>query len=158
MKRSRLRNKLLNTKNDIDRKAYDKQLNYIVSLLRNDKKNFYSNLDAKAVTDNRTFWQTIKPLLSEKVIKQFKSTWLKTIQLFLVTTRLLKSSVNTFKNQKQPSRGVFMRRSSENMQQIYRGTPLLKFDFNKVAKQFLMLKFSKNPKKIQVLKLSKFFQ
>ena len=45
MKRSRLRNKIFNTKSDIDRKAYKKQCNYVDSLLRNEKKNFYSNLD-----------------------------------------------------------------------------------------------------------------
>ena len=38
MKRSRLRNKFLNTKSDIDRKAYNKQRNYVVSLLRKEKK------------------------------------------------------------------------------------------------------------------------
>ena len=72
MKKSRLRNKFLNTKSDIDRKAYNKQRNYVVSLLRNEKKNFYSNLDTKVVTDNRTFWKTVKPLLSEKVTKHSK--------------------------------------------------------------------------------------
>ena len=55
MKRSRLRNKLLNTKSDIERKAYNKQRNYVASLLRNKKNNFYSNLDTKVVIDNRTF-------------------------------------------------------------------------------------------------------
>ena len=40
MKRSRLRNKFLNTKSDIDRKAYHKQRNYVVSLLRK-KNDFY---------------------------------------------------------------------------------------------------------------------
>ena len=54
MKRSRLRNKFLNTKSDIDRKAYNKQRNYVVSLLRNEKNNFYSNLDTKVVIDNIT--------------------------------------------------------------------------------------------------------
>ena len=44
MKRSRLRNKFLNTKSDIDRKAYNKQRNYVVSLLRNEKKNFIAIL------------------------------------------------------------------------------------------------------------------
>ena len=34
----------------------------------------------------------------------------------------------------QPSRGVLKRRCSENMQQIYRRTPMLKCDFKKVAK------------------------
>ena len=72
MKRSRLRNKFLNTKSDNDRKAYNKQRNYVVSLLRNEKKNFYSSLDTKVVTDNITFWKTVKPLLSEKVTKHSK--------------------------------------------------------------------------------------
>ena len=72
VKGSRLRNTFLNTKSDIDRKAYNKQRNYVVSLLRIEKKNFYSSLDTKVVTDNRTFWKTVKPLLSEKVTKYSK--------------------------------------------------------------------------------------
>ena len=35
--------------------------------------------------------------------------------------------------QKQPSRGDLKKRCSENMQQIYRVTPMPKCDFNKVA-------------------------
>ena len=62
----------LNTKSDIDRKAFNKQGKYVVSLLRNEKKNFYGNLDTKVVIDNRTFWKNVKPLLSEKVTKQSK--------------------------------------------------------------------------------------
>ena len=37
--------------------------------------------------------------------------------------------------QKQPPRGVPRKRCSENMQQIYRRTPMPKRDFNKVALQ-----------------------
>ena len=37
MKRSRLRNKFLNTKSDID-KVYNKQRNYVVSFLRKEKR------------------------------------------------------------------------------------------------------------------------
>ena len=37
--------------------------------------------------------------------------------------------------QKQPSKGVPRKRCSENMQQIYRRTPMPNCDFNKVAKQ-----------------------
>ena len=37
--------------------------------------------------------------------------------------------------QKQPSRSVLSKTYSENMQQIYRRTPMQKCDFNKVAKQ-----------------------
>ena len=72
MKKSRLRNIFLNKKNSIDRKAYNKQQNYIVSLLRYEKKNFYGNLDTKVVTDNRAFRKTAKPILSEKVTKHSK--------------------------------------------------------------------------------------
>ena len=36
---------------------------------------------------------------------------------------------------KQPPRGVLKKRCPENMQQIYRRTPMSKCDFNKVAKQ-----------------------
>ena len=72
IKKSRFRNKFLNTKSDIDRKAFNKQGKYVVSLLRNEKKNFYGNLDTKVVIDNRTFWKNVKPILSEKVTKQSK--------------------------------------------------------------------------------------
>ena len=36
-------------------------------------------------------------------------------------------------SQKQPPRGVVKRRYAENMQQIFRRTPMPKCDFNKVA-------------------------
>ena len=39
--------------------------------------------------------------------------------------------------QKQPSWGVYRKRCSENMQQIYRRTVILKYDFNKAASNFL---------------------
>ena len=40
--------------------------------------------------------------------------------------------------QKQPFRGVLMKRCSENMQQIYRRTPMAKSNFKKIALQFNM--------------------
>ena len=43
-----------------------------------------------------------------------------------------------FKDQKQPPIGVLRKRCSENMQQIYRRTPMPKCDFNKVALHFAM--------------------
>ena len=44
--------------------------------------------------------------------------------------------------QKQPFRGVIKKRCSENMQQIYRRTPMPKCDFNKVALQYGNEKFN----------------
>ena len=40
--------------------------------------------------------------------------------------------------QKQPFRGVLKKKFSENMQHFYRRTPMLKCDFNKVAKQLYL--------------------
>ena len=74
MKRSRLRNKFLNTRSDIDRKAYNKQRNYVVSLLRKKKKEFYSNLNTDILTENKTFWKTVKPFLADKTNKTSRIT------------------------------------------------------------------------------------
>ena len=47
----------------------------------------------------------------------------------------MKKPTNIFSMiQKQPSKGAPRKRCSENMQQIYKRTPKLKYDFNKVAK------------------------
>ena len=44
------------------------------------------------------------------------------------------------KMQKQPPRGIFRKRCSENMQQNYGRTPIPKCDFNKVAKQLVNIR------------------
>ena len=70
--RTRLRNKFIDSKTDADRIAYNKQRNYCVSLIPKEKKAYYSNLNIRDVTDNKTFWRKIKPLSSEKVNLQTK--------------------------------------------------------------------------------------
>ena len=74
MKRSRLRKKFLNTKSDIDRRAYNKQRNICVTLIRQQKKNFFSKLNTRDVTDNKTFWRKVKPLFTDKVQTKSKIT------------------------------------------------------------------------------------
>ena len=44
---------------------------------------------------------------------------------------ILISKASLINTQKQPSRGVLIKRCSENMQQIYKRTPMPKCDFNK---------------------------
>ena len=66
MKRSQLRNNYSKNKTDSNRMLYKKQRNNCVSLLRKSKTNYYANLDAKKVSDNKLFWQVIKPSLSDK--------------------------------------------------------------------------------------------
>ena len=74
MKRSRHRNEFLNTKSDIDRKAYNKQRNLCVSLIRREKKNFFSNINTNDITDNKTFWKTVKPFFTDKIKAKSKIT------------------------------------------------------------------------------------
>ena len=71
MKRSRLRNEFLNTKSDTDRKAYIKQRNLCVSLIRREKRNFFNNISTRDIPDNKTFWKAVKPLFTDK--RQTKS-------------------------------------------------------------------------------------
>ena len=68
MKRSRVRNKFLNTKSDIDRKAYNKQRNFCINLIRSEKQNFVSNvINTSDSTDNKIFWKTLKPFFTDKM-------------------------------------------------------------------------------------------
>ena len=74
MKRSRLRHLYLKDKTETSRIAYIKQRNYCASLLRKTKKDHHANLDEKDVADNKQFWKTVKPLLSNKVKSSEKIT------------------------------------------------------------------------------------
>ena len=67
MRRSHLRKKYNENKNDSNLKLYKKQRNQCVKLLRKAKMNYYKNLDTTTVNDNRKFWRTVKPLFSDKV-------------------------------------------------------------------------------------------
>ena len=46
----------------------------------------------------------------------------------------------TKKTQKQPPRGVLRKRRSDNMQKVYRRTPMLGCDFNKISCKATLLK------------------
>ena len=70
----RLRNKFLNAKSDIDRKAYNKQRNLCVSLIRSEKKNFFSNINTGDITDSKTFWKTVKLFFIDKIKTKSKIT------------------------------------------------------------------------------------
>ena len=52
--------------NDDDKICKTKKL--YVSLLRKTKRSYYLNLNKKNVIDNRKFWKTVKPLLSNKFV------------------------------------------------------------------------------------------
>ena len=68
MKRSSLRNTFLNTKSEIERKAYNQQRNLCVSLIRSEMKNFFSTINMSEITDNKTFLKTVKPFFTKSKI------------------------------------------------------------------------------------------
>ena len=57
---SRLRNKFLKNKTQSNESAYKKQIS-------KGKKSFFENLDTKDITDNKTFWKTVRPFLANKI-------------------------------------------------------------------------------------------
>ena len=70
MKRIKLRNKFLKERIDESKKRYTSQRNYLASLLKKTKKNYYNSLNEKDVSDNKTFWKTVKPFLSDKIVSK----------------------------------------------------------------------------------------
>ena len=45
---------------------YKTQRNYCVSLLKKTKQQYFKNLNLNDITDNKTFWRTIKAYFNEK--------------------------------------------------------------------------------------------
>ena len=74
MHRTSLRHKFLKSRSTEDRKAYNKQRNYCVSLIREIKKDYYNNLDYKKIIDSKSFWKHVKPLFTKKNVRSSKIT------------------------------------------------------------------------------------
>ena len=69
MRRSKLLNTFRQDRTILSHVAYKTQLNICVQLLWKTKKYFSSNLNVKCVTDNKEFWKTVKPFLTNKTLK-----------------------------------------------------------------------------------------
>ena len=74
MTKTRLQNKLFKEKTVENRKNYNKQRNYCVTLSKKVKKEYYDSLVEKHVTNNKTFWKAVKPFLSDKTVNSPKIT------------------------------------------------------------------------------------
>ena len=66
MVKSKLRKKFLKIRSEGDKKAYNKQRNKCVNVLRKTKKAYYSNLNVKDIVDNKKFWEAVKSFFSDK--------------------------------------------------------------------------------------------
>ena len=63
MKRTRLRNRFLKNLNPENKKSYNKQRHLCASLSREEKRQYFANLNENRITD-KTFWQTVKLFFS----------------------------------------------------------------------------------------------
>ena len=66
MVRSKLKNKYNKNRTGENWDSYKKQRNFCVNLLRKTKKDYFSDLNIKNITDNKAFWKNIKPYFSNK--------------------------------------------------------------------------------------------
>ena len=66
MRRSSLETKYFKTRSNDSIKAYKKHKNYCSRFYEKEKKEFLRNLNLSFVTDNKNFWEVVKPLFTEK--------------------------------------------------------------------------------------------
>ena len=60
------RNEILKNKTTHSLKNYKKHKNYCSRLYKKERRKYYDKFDLKNITDNKKFWKTIKPFLSNK--------------------------------------------------------------------------------------------
>ena len=61
-------NKFLKKRTESNKKAYSKQRNICVNILRKTKKHYYSNLEVNKVADNKKFWKIGKQTISKQLL------------------------------------------------------------------------------------------
>ena len=67
MQRTQLKYKFLKSPSEENKLLYNKQRNFCASLLRKEKKEYLAKINEKDISDNRKFWQTVKPFISDKI-------------------------------------------------------------------------------------------
>ena len=98
MKRHRLRNRFLKNRSEVNGINFIKQRNYRVSLLRKTKKQYYANLSEKDVADNKKFWKTVKPFLSDKLKSNEKITLVEDDKIFTQDIKVAEELNSFFSN------------------------------------------------------------
>ena len=66
MKWTRLKNNYLKNWCDANRKIHYAQRNLCVTLVRKAKLDYYNKFNHKKVSDNKTFWKTVKPFFTDE--------------------------------------------------------------------------------------------
>ena len=66
MTRSRLHNKYINMPSEANERNYKKYRNYCVNQFKRENRKYFNDIAIKKLTDNKTFWKTVKPLFSDR--------------------------------------------------------------------------------------------
>ena len=66
MRRSRLKNIYNKTRSPENWGNYKKQRNFCVDLLRKTKRSYFEQINIKDISENKKFWNTIKPFFRNK--------------------------------------------------------------------------------------------
>ena len=66
MKRSKLKKSFNKNRNHENWCKHKTQRNYCVNLLKKSKKQYFSNINVSDITDNKSFWKSVKPYFSNK--------------------------------------------------------------------------------------------
>ena len=98
MRRVKLRNEFLKNPTKADRFSYSKQRNWCLSPLRKEKR-IFSNLYEKNITDNKNFWKTFEPFLSEKTKSRETITYIENAKMVLDDAEVANCIFNVFLKQ-----------------------------------------------------------
>ena len=69
-----------------------------MKLLRKTKKEFYDNLNVKYITENKLFWETVKPSFTDKTLKDERITLVQNNKVVSDESELLKIFSKYFGN------------------------------------------------------------
>ena len=72
MVRTKLLNKFRKENSLINELEYKRKRNFCTTLIKKTERNFYNNLKVNKITDNKSFWKTVKPSFTEKTLKDEK--------------------------------------------------------------------------------------
>ena len=74
---------------------YETQRNYCVNLLGKSKKQHFSNISVSDVTDNKSFWKSVKPYFSNKGSNSNKITLVEN-DVIITNDRVISKTMNKF--------------------------------------------------------------
>ena len=97
MKRSKSKKNFNKNKNHKNWCKYKTQTNYGVNLLRKSKKQYFSNINISDVTDNKSFWKSVKPYFSSKGQNSDKITLVEN-DAIITNDRVISKTMNKFSN------------------------------------------------------------